>query len=513
MSTKPQKVPYTLLDRAIAVFSPRAALSRLSARAAIEVKRGYLGASRERGTQGWISSGTSADAEIAAAGGLLRARSRDLVRNDGLAANGVQVLVNNIAGDGIRPRAKTGSPDLDKKIDEAFEAWSKRCDRHGILDFYGMQALAVREMIEGGDCFAVQRPMRRRPGEVSMQVELREADHLDTSRMDSLRDGGRIDQGIEYSRDGSRAAYWMFDDHPGGTSAVFARRFESRRIPAGRVAHLFERQRVQSRGVPWGVSAMRHMKDLDDWHAAELKRKQLEACVVGVVLGGDADQPGITPSIKDTDGALVESFEPGMFSYALGAKDVKFNQPAATAGVAEWVKVQQHRIACGWRMPYALMSGDLSQNNFSSSRVGLNEFRRMVTSIQWLCVIPQFCQPIYDWFLDFARLEGIVPAGAVVRVEWAPPRFETVNPKQDVEADIAEVRAGFATLESKIAARGYSPDDVFKEHKATNKKLDDAELVFDSDARRVSKGGQYQISADGSADGQDDPPPGDKAKE
>jgi capsid protein len=46
------------------------------------------------------------------------------------------------------------------------------------------------------------------------------------------------------------------------------------RIPADRVAHLFERQRVQSRGVPWGTPAMAALRDVDDWQRAELVRKK-----------------------------------------------------------------------------------------------------------------------------------------------------------------------------------------------------------------------------------------------
>ena len=107
-------------------------------------------------------------------------------------------------------------------------------------------------------------------------------------------------------------------------------------MEAGAVAHLFERQRVQSRGVPWGVPAMRAIRDVDDWQSAELVRKKTEACLVGIVFGDDESQQAIAPVIVDADGNRVEQFEPGLIAYARGGKDIKFNQPTSTAGVYEW---------------------------------------------------------------------------------------------------------------------------------------------------------------------------------
>ncbi|MDO5606642.1 MAG: phage portal protein, partial [Paracoccus sp. (in: a-proteobacteria)] len=186
-------------------------------------------------------------------------------------------------------------------------------------------------------------------------------------------------------------------------------------------------------------------------------------------------------------------FEPGLIAYARGGKDIRFNQPASTAGVYEWHRVQLHIIAAGFRVPYALMTGDLSQANFSSTRAGLNEFRRMVEQIQWQVVIPMFCEPIWRWFITMAQAQGLLPEGEIA-AEWGPPKFESVNPLQDVQADLLEVRAGFSTLPQQIARRGYDPGEVIAEWAAFAAKSDAAGLVFDSDPRRVTKAGLVQTS-------------------
>lgn len=492
-AAQPHGVRWGLMDRALALVAPGTAARRYAARISIDnLRRGYEGASRGRGTDGWKTANTSADAEIGAAGAILRDRMRDLVRNNPLAGQAVQVLVNNIVGTGIRPRAVSDDKALNKRVDELFEAWSMgRSDAHGHTDFYGLQVLAVREMLEGGDAFALKRPLRGSNGGVPLQIELREADHLDASKFRDDPQGSRIKQGIEYDRNGRRAAYWMFPDHPGDDSPVFSRRLESVRVPADMVAHLFERQRVQSRGVPWGTPALKALRDLDDWQVAEMVRKKTEACLVGIVFGDDEDQMRVAPTVQDSEGRQIEQFEPGLIAYARGGKDIKFNQPSATPGIREWNLVQMHIIAAGFRVPYALMTGDLSQANFSSSRAGLNEFRRMIEQVQWQIVIPMLCERIWGWFIDAAYTAGLIDRPDVP-VEWAPPRFESVNPWQDAQTDLLEVRAGFASTPQMIAKRGWDPLAVVEEQAEFVKETDRLELVFDSDPRKVTGAGLAQ---------------------
>ena len=60
----------TWLDRAIGSVAPRAALRRVQARESFDaLARGYDGAAKGRRTDGWRAAGTSADSEIAIAGG------------------------------------------------------------------------------------------------------------------------------------------------------------------------------------------------------------------------------------------------------------------------------------------------------------------------------------------------------------------------------------------------------------------------------------------------------------
>lgn len=493
-------VRWGFVESALQVFSPQRALQRYQQKVVTaHLRRKYEASDKGRATDGWRTGSTAADTEIAAAGPILRDRMRDLVRNNSLAAQAVQVLVNNMVGPGIRPRAATADKDLNNRVDALWKKWSKKCDAHGHTDFHGLLQLAVREMIEGGEVFALRRPTRRQGRDmVPLQIELREADHIDEARVNWQANGARISRGIEYDAQGRRAAYWMYPEHPGDNQPGQWRSLESVRVLATDVAHLFERQRVQSRGVPWGTPSMRAIQDLGDWQDAELTRKKIEASAVAIVFGDvDDTQRSIAPTVRDSSGEVMEQFEPGMIMYSDGGKDVKFNNPAATPGIREWNLVQMHIIASGFRIPYALMTGDLSQANFSSSRAGLNEFRRMVDAAQWLMIIPMLCDRIWEWFIEAAWTAGLIGVEDV-EVEWATPKFESVNPWQDAQTDLLEVRSGFSSLKQMVGKRGYELSEILTEQKDALAAADAAGLVLDSDPRKTSRAGLTQARQPGS---------------
>jgi capsid protein len=203
--------------------------------------------------------------------------------------------------------------------------------------------------------------------------------------------------------------------------------------------------------------------------------------------------------VQDADGRTIEEFEPGLIAYARGGKDIKFNQPATTAGISEWLRAQLHIIAAGFRIPYELLTGDLSQVNYSSIRAGIVEFRRLVSAVQWQIVIPIFCQPIWDWFIEAAYAAGKIPV-ASAGVVWSTPKFEYLNPLDDARADLMLMRMGATSLKRVVGRQGESLEEILAEIKEVNAMLDRDKIVLDSDPRRVTQQGLYQPDAAASDD-------------
>ncbi len=476
-----------LIDHMIGIVSPEAGLRRARARVATAaLTRRYEGASIGRRTDGWITAGTDANAEVGPALGRLRDRARDLVRNNAYAAKAVTALATNMIGTGIIPRARADDPALAEAADTLWARFVCECDASGHTDFFGLQTLIARTMVESGECLV---RLRRRPSgdglAVPFQIQVLEPDHLDGGRDADLSGGGFIRHGIEFDPLGAPAAYWLFPRHPGDS------RFgggASVRIPATDILHVYDQLRPgQFRGVTWFAPALMKLRDLDEFDEAELVRKKIEACFVAFVMGGDPEET-ITDASIDDQGKRIERFRPGMVAYLPPGRDVRFGQPSASAGYPECARVQLHAVAAALGLTYELLTGDLSQVNYSSIRAGLLEFRRRIEQLQWQVLVPGLCRPVWRRFVETAQAAGALPDGQI-EAEWTPPRFEAVDPLKDVQADILAVRAGFMTLKEAIARQGYDPAAVLTEIAATNETLDELNIVLDTDPRRSTRTG------------------------
>lgn len=490
----------SLLDRAVGLFSPGAMRKRVRERLLTDVMlRGYEAASPSRHHAGWIKGSTSADAEIAMAGPRLRDAMRDLVRNNPHAAKAVSSLVAYIVGDGIMPRANTGNKDLNKTINDLWTEFAAKADKDGQIDAYGQQALLVREMIEGGEVL-LRRVWRRKNGgfKVPVQFQVLESDFIDSSREGPQpnQDGFSV-QGIQFGKNGDRAGYWLHPAHPGNSSVDPRWNFQSNFVPASDISHVYEQQRTQVRGVPWGSPVINSLRDLADYEAAEITRKKIEACAVGVVSGESDDPLGviddnIKPGIYDTDGNMVEKFEPGMFFMARGGRSVTFHSPSTSGGYEAYKRASIHTIAAGFRIPYSVLSGDLSQNSYASQKVGMADFYRLISQVQWHIVVPMVCAIQWRWFCEAAYLAGLIPSPNIP-AKYSPPKMPSADPVKDIEADIKAIRSGVKTLAQVAAERGETIDELIEEIKSANDKLDAAGVILDTDPRKTTQNGQKQM--------------------
>lgn len=137
-------------------------------------------------------------------------------------------------------------------------------------------------------------------------------------------------------------------------------------------------------------------------------------------------------------------------------------EPKAAPGYVEYIKYQLHLIAAGMGVTYEMLTGDMREVNFSSARVRMLDFRRNVEQMQWLVLVPRLLEPLHRAFVDAASLVGLLRARDYT-CEFSTPKWDYVNPQQDVNADIAEISVGLSSVSEKLRRRGYNPDDVFNE--------------------------------------------------
>lgn len=450
-----------LIDNIVGYFNPQAKISRMQARRVLSImqKRGYDAAKLGRRNQGWVTPSTSANAEIAPNISVLRNRSRDLVRNNPYANKAIRVMVSNIVGTGIMPSFNN------KKVSNLWAQWIKECDADNHFDFYGLQRLVARSERESGECLI--RLRYRRPDDglsVPLQLQVLEADYIDNSKNESLKNGGFILYGIEYDAIGKRVAYWLYPEHPGEINSAKFVGLQSRRIPAEDIIHLFEKQRPgQSRGVPVFAPVMITANDLDEYEEATLVRKAAEACITAIVES-DEEGAALGDQVTDSDGRMLEELAPGQVEYLKPGEKITFNNPPASTGYGEYINARLRAIAAGCGITYEQMTGDLSQVNYSSIRAGTLDFRREVEQYQWLTFIPRFCNVVINAWLKAAALTN---AGIKqdINVEWTTPKWDWVDPLKDIKGEEMELANNLKSWSEGARQRGYNPDQLLEEIK------------------------------------------------
>ncbi len=450
------------IDRLVGYFNPKAGLRRSIAREMLQ--RAYEGASKR---DGWNPkrAGASANADHAADAQTLRVRARSLVQNVPYVAQGIRSLVGQTIGTGIIPRWMGTNG---KAFDELWRKHARYADADGRTDVYGIQAGAYRAMEVDGEVLVrirLRRPTDNLP--VPIQFQLLEIDWLDSTK-NERRGPNTVVNGIEYDVLGSKVAYWLFDSHPGEPMSLRGSlRNASSPVPAESIIHLFAPDRPgQGRGMTRLAPVIATVRDLQVYEDAEQQRKNLETRL-GVLASGDInglEQPART-GIGGMEAGNLGPLAGGGITMVPPGLNLTVVEPKAAPGYVPYVKQKLHVIAAGMGVTYEMLTGDMSEVNFSSARVRQNDFRRDVEMTQWLTIIPTLCNRMCEAFTDAAYLAGLIQRPDY-DIEHSPPKWTYVNPQQDVQADLSEIAGGLSSYSEKLRQRGYSPNVVFNELKA-----------------------------------------------
>ena len=174
----------------------------------------------------WLPTGGSPTTDVVRDLPMLRARSRDQMRNAPVALGALNTTVSHVVGTGL-----TYTPAIDAKFlgltQEQAEAWqndtkrrfktwaeSTDCDVARQLDFYGLQELSFRAMLESGDCGVLTPRLARNGKPPTLALQLLEADRLcnpeKTANTPTLVDGMEIAK-----ETGELLAVHVAHHHPG----------------------------------------------------------------------------------------------------------------------------------------------------------------------------------------------------------------------------------------------------------------------------------------------------------
>jgi lambda family phage portal protein len=491
------QIESNVLDRVIEFFNPALGVERKRNRLILQMTGGgYKGASRKsRALSSWDYRDSSANAASVPDLPTLRARSRDLIRNNPLAAGAINTKVTNVVGSGLRLQSWIDHEYLgltpeqadawEKNAEREFRLWAmqKECDLARTVNFYDMQDLAFRSVLENGDVFALMTMWKPNvPVTYRLAIQLIEADRV--SNPNRQADTDDLCGGVELNPYGAPVAYHISDKHPGGFSG-WAMTWT--RIPAfgertGRrnVLHLFRQLRInQCRGIPDLAPVIQPLKQLGDYTDAEVMAAVVSSLFT-VFIKSESELGGFQPAEEVGGKTSDKDFKLGpaaMLRLAPNESIETTNPGRPNEKFDPFVMAVLRQIGVGLELPFELLVKHFTAS-YSAARAALLEAWKFFQARRsWLA--ENFCQPIYEAWLTEAVATGRLSApgflkdpairAAYARALWIGPAKGQIDELKEVKAAELRVDMGISTLTEETAAySGLSWEEIHaqrvKEH-------------------------------------------------
>lgn len=411
----------------------------------------------------------------------LRARARDLARNNPNARRFLRLLEQNVVGHkGIRLECQmmlltgpnAGQPDerANDLVESAWRDWGRvgNCDVTRSHSWVSLQKIAMRTAARDGEAFV--RLVDGFRNDYGFALQLIDADHVDESFMGQAPTGNRIEQGVEFDRWGAPVAYYVWTTHP---ADVTNRDRQRERIPASEMIHLYLTEREgQARGVTWFAPVTVAMRHLDGYAEAELVAARTSAAKMGFITRTE-DAAAPDPDLPAGQAGQTMDATPGVIDrLGVGESFVGWNPDHPAGNFEPFVLAQQRLMAMGLNVSHMSLTGDLRQANYSSARVGLLDERDGWRDLQtWLA--EHLHDRVYRRWLRMASLSPRLklPTYDLAKYEavcWRPRGWDWVDPKNDIEAAGLAVDRGFKSRTEIVAESGREIGDVLREIKTEN---------------------------------------------
>jgi lambda family phage portal protein len=464
-------------------------------------RRAYEGALQSRLTANWITSSTSADAEIDGSLVRLRNRSRQLVRDSPYARQAIRAIGANVVGRGIRMQGRVRmqrgnrlNEPINRRVEAAWQTWCKhdRCHVAGRLSMAEILRLAITAVAESGEVFLRIIPETFGRSRIPLGIEIIESDYCDEGKSygkDANENQWRM--GVQVNRWGRPLQYAFRTTHPG--DIVNGAGGKVIDVPADEIIHLFIPERPgQTRGAPWVASAIKRLHHLDGYEEAEVVRARANSSLMGFIQSPEGELQGD----EVLDGDQVSRFEPGVFKYLAPGETVNIPQLDAPDGQFEpFLRGMLRSVAAAIGCSYETISRDFSQSNYSSSRLSLLEDREQWRILQDF-MIEHLLQPIYERWLAAAVGAGqlLLPDYEAMperyeAVQWYPRGWAWVDPQKEVDAYTKAVRAGFKTQAQIVSESGGDIEDLLVARANEVDRAEQLGLQFDTNPADDQQGG------------------------
>lgn len=447
--------------------------------------RSFAAAEVSRVLGAWRWDGGFSNQEVSSALATIRARSRDMHKNNGDFKKFLSLFEANVVGaDGFVLKSgavrSVADPALDAEaaftVEYHFGRWARTpmcVDATGRKTFAGLCRLAALHWARDGECFIVLN--RHAQNAYGLSLRIVRPDACPEWYGGVAENGNWIRGGVEVEPETFRptAYYFVMAREDNSLPVVHDGKVQHlRRIPASDVLHLYKQNdECQTRGIPLTHAALKVGKMLEEFNEAELAAARDEANWLGVfhapagrdgeiaALDEDADaQGGLSRSSRKAHDIIL----PSGWDY-----DPKVPQHP-NREVSAFKATMKRDLANCMDVEYANFANDWGGVSYSSVRAGTLSERD-----QWLMLqadfIDQVCTPVFlAWlagWLDLAS-SGRYSAADFERLAehaFRGRRWAWVDPMRDVNAAVVAVQHNWKTDAQVAADYGCDFDDNLEE--------------------------------------------------
>ena len=418
----------------------------------------------------------SADGVMENAGTKIRKWARHLDENHDISIGILDVLVNNVVGTGIMIEplvtTKGGQPaeKINKAIRKMVKEWGRRPEVTGELPFGETQRLACRSWFRDGEILTqhVRGPKFAHYSDIPYSLEMIEADLLP---FEPITGKDNVIHGVEKNAWGKPVAYHLFKENPGNFAIPFApiRSDKMKRVSADDIIHLkFTRRFRQTRGVSVFHGVIQRLADIKDYEESERIAARVAASLTAFIKKGE----DFTGQSAATTGDRTFEMQAGMIFDNLQANEdigmIKSERP--NTGLDAFIKSNQRMLAAGTGTNYSSVSKDYN-GTYSAQRQEMVESQPAYARLREY-FIELFMRRVYRELISAAMLSGVlqlprnIDMETVFDADMRSPGMPWIDPKKEVDADVAAVESRFKSRTQIIRERGGDPDVVEEQIKA-----------------------------------------------
>jgi lambda family phage portal protein len=444
-------------------------------------QRSFFSQDANRLMPNWVTSSVSIDRHLQEHLTLMRARSRELARQNPFAKKFTRLMSANIVGPngvGIDPQVykqvgRENRPDAlaNDAITKAFNDWAENhCDFSGVNSFIDIQSLAACTFPSDGE-FIFEEIKGRQAGKYGYQLRVIDAELLDVHRNQRETNGNITRLGVERDQRGRPVRYWFreVDQHGNYHSG------RNYSIEAENIIHCFFNEFPdQSRGIPWMSTGIERMKMIDGYEQAAIVAARAGAAKMGF-FSSKSDDPytGETAGADDYSPTITEAAA-GTFE-DIGDREFQAYDPKYPhEQYASFMTQNLQAVSAGWGISHASLSNNLSGVNYSSIRSGVMDDRELFKIIQnWF--IRTFVGRVYKNWLTMAvmrgeiKINGTIPLSRPIEdymgVKYQPKRWAWVDPLKDMQANKLAEEMGIRSPIDIIIEEGRDPEKVLAGYK------------------------------------------------